>query len=156
MKAGYPTRQLSLVPELPVSSLGLKGGDQIIVTQKGSALTESNAAPVSSFPAASSSSSAKAPSANVARNNVASLSKMTAAGSDYVDTGSGVLVHRVGRSYPPLSYAVVHVIFQVVPDDNSCLFSSVALVFEGGMGRAQSIRRSELISVWSCFSLIRF
>lgn len=99
MKAGYPTRQLSLVPELPVASLGLKAGDQVIVTRKGGTLTESNAAPISTFPAASSSNSAKAPSSNAVRSsNIASLSKATAAGADYVDAGSGVLVHRVSSS----------------------------------------------------------
>ena len=33
---------------------------------------------------------------------------------------------------------------RVVPDDNSCLFSAVALVFEGGIESAQQIRKSEL------------
>lgn len=30
---------------------------------------------------------------------------------------------------------------RVVPDDNSCLFSSIGVVFEGGMGAAQKLRQ---------------
>lgn len=33
VKAGYPPRDLTLIPELPVSSLGLAAGEQIIVSE---------------------------------------------------------------------------------------------------------------------------
>lgn len=32
---------------------------------------------------------------------------------------------------------------RVVPDDNSCLFSAIGIIFEGGMGAAQSLRKGE-------------
>lgn len=32
---------------------------------------------------------------------------------------------------------------QIVPDDNSCLFSSIALIFEQTISKAQDIRKSE-------------
>lgn len=37
-----------------------------------------------------------------------------------------------------------YVQLRIVPDDNSCLFSSVAVVFEGGMDKAQELRKGEL------------
>lgn len=37
MKSGYPPQSLAIVPELPFSSLGIKKGDQIIVSQKADA-----------------------------------------------------------------------------------------------------------------------
>jgi len=33
VKSGYPLRPLTLVPELPIDSLGIKPGDQIIVSE---------------------------------------------------------------------------------------------------------------------------
>jgi len=48
----------------------------------------------------------------------------TSSGSPvHVDTNGGFLIHRV------------------VPDDNSCLFSSVALIFEQDMNKAQKMRQ---------------
>ena len=32
-----------------------------------------------------------------------------------------------------------------MPDDNSCLFSSIALIFEQDMSKAQTIRKSECL-----------
>ena len=34
VKGGYPPQPLTIIPELPVDSLGLKQGDQLVVTQK--------------------------------------------------------------------------------------------------------------------------
>lgn len=76
-----------------------------------------------------------------------SRGKTTASGTDYVDTDSGVLVHRVSTS--PRFYSImvlVLILFKVVPDDNSCLFSSVALVFEGSMSKAPMIRKGINVS----------
>lgn len=35
----------------------------------------------------------------------------------------------------------MHMYYQIVPDDNSCLFSSVALVFEQGISKAPQLRK---------------
>lgn len=37
---------------------------------------------------------------------------------------------------------------RIVPDDNSCLFSSVAVVFEGGLDKAQELRKGKLEVFW--------
>lgn len=37
---------------------------------------------------------------------------------------------------------------RVVPDDNSCLFSAVGVVFEGGIEKAPALRKSELALVY--------
>ena len=95
VKAGYPTRHLTLVPELPVSSLGLKAGDQIIVTAKGGSLSESNASPASTLPSSSISNTSGPQASPLATSVLAPSAKVTASGADYVETGSGVLVHRV-------------------------------------------------------------
>lgn len=36
---------------------------------------------------------------------------------------------------------------QIVPDDNSCLFSSIALIFEQTISKAQDIRKSESLAL---------
>lgn len=36
-----------------------------------------------------------------------------------------------------------YLLHRVVPDDNSCLFSAIGVVFEGGMGKAQELRKGE-------------
>ncbi|KAF9500486.1 OTU-domain-containing protein [Pleurotus eryngii] len=86
LKAGYPPRDLHLVADLPVSSLGLRDGDQIILTASSSPPVPPETRPPPPPP--------------------------SAAGPVHVATADGsFLVHRV------------------VPDDNSCLFSSIALIF---------------------------
>lgn len=37
VKAGYPPQPLTVIPELPITSLGLKAGDQLTLLQKASA-----------------------------------------------------------------------------------------------------------------------
>ncbi|CAE6463330.1 unnamed protein product [Rhizoctonia solani] len=113
LKSGYPPKPLTLIPELPLSSLGLQKGDQITVTVKPGSLSttaepRSTSAPLS---APQSVASAPAPRASVG-----------AADDSFVETDVGSLIHRV------------------VPDDNSCLFSSVAIVFGHGMTAAQKMR----------------
>ncbi|KIK57681.1 hypothetical protein GYMLUDRAFT_45846 [Collybiopsis luxurians FD-317 M1] len=112
LKTGYPPRHLDLVPELPVSSLGLKGGDQLIVGEEAEPASRSNsAAKVDHKPPAP--VAASSPPSSASSN-----------GPVHVTTSDGsVLVHRV------------------VPDDNSCLFASVALIFEQDMSKAQKMRQ---------------
>ncbi|CAE6517215.1 unnamed protein product [Rhizoctonia solani] len=113
LKAGYPPKALTLIPELPLSSLGLQRGDQITVTVK------PGSAPAATVPGPTSapvSTARPAPSAPAPRTNIG------APDDGFVETHAGTLVHRV------------------VPDDNSCLFSSIAIVFGQGMAAAQKMR----------------
>jgi ubiquitin thioesterase OTU1 len=72
----------------------------------------------------------------------------SASGPDAVETDGSFLVHRVSE----LLFSVTRAyLFQVVPDDNSCLFSSVALIFEQDMKKAQKMRESmspSIVLVW--------
>ncbi|KAI0345374.1 OTU-domain-containing protein [Trametopsis cervina] len=120
LKAGYPPHSLTLIPELPVESLGLQQGEQLIVTQKAEAALRPTAAPLSA-PLASPAAPMTSLMASQVRESV--TPSPSAGGPDYVETDGGYLVHRV------------------VPDDNSCLFSSIALVFEQNIGKASEIRK---------------
>ncbi|KZT26512.1 OTU-domain-containing protein [Neolentinus lepideus HHB14362 ss-1] len=117
LKSGYPPRTLAVIPELPLESLGLQVNDQLIVNQKPGA---TQPAPQVVTPAAPiSSHNATLGSASAPRMPPASCSS----GPDYVETDNGTLMHRI------------------VPDDNSCLFSSVALVFHQNISKAQEMRK---------------
>ncbi|KAJ3877293.1 hypothetical protein F5051DRAFT_408996 [Lentinula edodes] len=125
LKTGYPPRNLDLTsPELPVSSLGLKGGDQLIVGEEPASRINSTPSSfetkvdrATSVPTPSSKALPQASSARPIS------SSTTSNGPVHVSTDGGVLVHRV------------------VPDDNSCLFSSVALIFEQDMNKAPKMRQ---------------
>ncbi|KAH7889389.1 hypothetical protein F5I97DRAFT_1994140 [Phlebopus sp. FC_14] len=106
IKSGYPPQPLTLIPELPLSSLGLAAGEQIIVSQKAAPQPVTVPPPQSIF--AQSSRPSAAP---------------TGPSPASVPTSTGVLVHRV------------------VPDNNSCLFSAVALIFEQDISKAQKMRQ---------------
>ncbi|CCM02079.1 uncharacterized protein FIBRA_04156 [Fibroporia radiculosa] len=128
LKAGYPPQPLTLIPELPVSSLGLKQGDQLILTQRPSG------------------SSVQSPF----RSNAASAlplggpaSAMTSlAASQIPDRGPVALTVGTGNDAGPHSVPMEggYLVHRIVPDDNSCLFSSVALVFEQDISKASKIR----------------
>ncbi|KAJ7724455.1 hypothetical protein DFH07DRAFT_264015 [Mycena maculata] len=134
LKSGYPPRTLTIVPELPMSSLGLSPGEQIIVSEIAeiSGVSRSNKPPSSSpflspmsNPSSSSSAASSAPSSRSAPGPTpaAFTPPASASGSpDAVETDGSFLVHRV------------------VPDDNSCLFSAVALVFEQDIKKAPKMR----------------
>ncbi|KAI0831288.1 OTU-domain-containing protein [Trametes gibbosa] len=131
LKAGYPPHPLTLVPELPVDSLGLQQGEQLVVTKRSLAgLTHGSAQPPrasasSPFPAPSPSAAMTGMTASQVRSPVplAGPGSAKGGGPEYVLTSNGYLIHRV------------------VPDDNSCLFSAIALIFEQDMSKAQSIRK---------------
>ncbi|KAJ6597085.1 hypothetical protein DFH09DRAFT_111441 [Mycena vulgaris] len=142
LKSGYPPRTLTVVPELPLSSLGLSAGEQIIVSEiaepSGGVSRSHNPPASSSSPfltpmassgarasPASSAPSSRPPAASRAPGPTPAPSTplASASGPDAVETDGSFLVHRV------------------VPDDNSCLFSSVALVFEQDIKKAQKLRQ---------------
>lgn len=99
MKAGYPPHSLAIIPELPIDSLGLKQGEQLMVTQKAEASSaRSSAAAPSSPPRAA----PTAPMTGLTRSQVSepvtpAPSAPQASGPDYVETEGGYLVHRVRR-----------------------------------------------------------
>lgn len=87
VKSGYPPRALTLIPELPVSSLGLKAGDQIIVTQKaGTARPE---------PAQTIASTIQPPTQLENLGAVQSRVPSGSGGPEYAETDAGFLIHRV-------------------------------------------------------------
>ncbi|VDC06647.1 unnamed protein product [Peniophora sp. CBMAI 1063] len=122
LKIGYPPTALeAVIPELPLSSLGIKSGDQIMVTQKSGAppinqSTRPTAPPLPAEPRGVNTN----PPASLPPPSAPSSNK---SGLEYVSVEGGYLVHRI------------------VPDDNSCLFASVALVLEQDIGKAQTIRK---------------
>ncbi|KZV97038.1 OTU-domain-containing protein [Exidia glandulosa HHB12029] len=119
LKAGYPPHALTLVPDLPISSLGLQRGEQLVVTEARGSSTSHHRATTSASSTAGAIKPAPAPVAP-------QVLKQVASSSDAVETvrvDGGVLVHRV------------------VPDDNSCLFSSIGIIFAQDMSAAQQLRQ---------------
>ena len=95
VKAGYPPRALTaVIPELPLSSLGLAPGDQLIVVQK----SGSSAAPTlnTAYPGQHTPAAAR-PTPSNPRQEVAAPTRSTIEddGPDYVTTDGGYLIHRV-------------------------------------------------------------
>ena len=136
VKIGYPPQSLTLIPELPVSSLGLSKGEQLIVNQNGKE-QNSGSTPARSTTSASTPGAVLQPSARPPA--VQPRTKEP----DSIETEGGYLVHRV-QHCTAFRRRVTEQVGQVVPDDNSCLFSSVAIVFEQNIGKAQEIRKSAL------------
>ena len=103
VKAGYPPRALTgVIPELPISSLGLAPGDQIFVNQK-----SGSAAPQGATPTPPSALFANPhvtvvdppaslpPSSLNPRPAATTLPGVQSSGPDYVQADGGYLVHRV-------------------------------------------------------------
>ena len=114
VKAGYPPRSLTaVIPELPLSSLGLAPGDQLIVNQKsGSAApptgVTSTAQTLSTGPRAlvNPAASLSAPSSNAAQ-AAPELSTTRGGGPDHVEVDGGYLVHRVRVIYWSLARCIL-------------------------------------------------
>jgi ubiquitin thioesterase OTU1 len=138
VKTGFPPRTITLVSELPISSLGLTRGDQLIVNELKPTPTSSAPAPA---PGPAPPSRGRIPQPNppppkpapkyisppsqLAPTSIPQPPSTSISSSrpDEITTPSGILVHRI------------------VPDDNSCLFSSVAIVFEQDMQKASMMRQ---------------
>jgi len=105
VKAGYPPRALTaVIPELPLSSLGLAPGDQLIVVQKsGSAATAPtlpSSSPVNPAYPGHQTPAAARPSLNSnPRREVAAPALSTNDGPDYVTMDGGYLIHRVRTTH---------------------------------------------------------
>jgi len=87
VKAGYPPKSLTLIPELPISSLGLSKGEQLIVNQNGRAQA------TRSTPTKSATTSPGIVSQPGAR--LSAPAKPTTNEPDSIETEGGYLVHRV-------------------------------------------------------------
>ncbi|GJE90719.1 OTU-domain-containing protein [Phanerochaete sordida] len=123
LKAGYPPHALTLIPELPLESLGLKAGEQLMVTQMRGATRPPPAANAVSDVAPAAPMTGLTRAQATGPSTPAPAPSAPASGPDYVPTEGGYLVHRI------------------VPDDNSCLFNAIALVFEQDMSKAQQVRK---------------
>jgi hypothetical protein len=102
VKAGYPPRALTaVIPELPLSSLGLAPGDQLIVIQKsGSAASpgvtpRAPTLPSRPHPTALNPPTSPPPSSSNARQVAAASSAPQRDGPDYVEAEGGYLIHWV-------------------------------------------------------------
>ncbi|KAG9012979.1 ubiquitin-specific protease otu1 [Tulasnella sp. JGI-2019a] len=124
LKVGYPPKSIIAVPSLPISSLGLKSGDQLIV------ICNEN---VAKAPAPSRTDSTNPRTGTTGRRpsvrapafepRVQPRQEVKSKTAEQVNVPDGVLVHRV------------------VPDDNSCLFSSIGILFEQDMNVASRLRQ---------------
>jgi hypothetical protein len=108
VKVGYPPKALTaVIPELPLSSLGLAPGDQLIVVQKsGSAATAPtlpSSSPVNPAYPGHQTPAAVHPSSNSnPRRAVAAPALPTDDGPDYVTMDGGYLIHRVRATHRQL------------------------------------------------------
>lgn len=122
MKSGYPPKTLTIVPELPLASLGLKAGDQIIVGQKAGVSQPSSPPRTAPAPAASRNSPANAgrqaqtatsarASSAVASNSISSTPQLNSTEPDAVRAEGGFLIHRVSAKASQISRSFLLVIF---------------------------------------------
>ena len=107
VKAGYPPRTLTLIPELPIDSLGIKG-EQLTVNAKPGVESSRSEAPSSA--SATGPMTGAAPS-QVPLRELSALSPIGSApsasaskGPDYVEFDGGYLVHQVSKTLISVSY----------------------------------------------------
>ncbi len=94
MKHGYPPQSLTLIGELPVSSLGLTRGDQLIVNEEPGHAPD----PLRSSPPANP-AFRQAPAARTSSIPAIPASLPAAANtSEHVPTEGGYLIHRVSNT----------------------------------------------------------
>ncbi|KZT55105.1 hypothetical protein CALCODRAFT_499047 [Calocera cornea HHB12733] len=118
LKAGYPPRTLTLIPDLPISSLGLQRGDQLIVNLASGSTRPPPPTPVRA-PAAPPAQAA-APTLSVPR------TAAPPAPSYEQDPTFGFANEGDGEEWVECEGQVL--VLRVAPDDNSCLFHSLSYV----------------------------
>jgi len=137
LRAGYPPVALTLVPNLPVSSLGVRRGDMIIVSSAVKDLADP-------APARTTLSNERKPSSPPTLVNRKPLSHL----ADANDSSTAPTESKPSR--PPALAADMNdavpvdggfLILRAVPDDNSCLFSCIALTFEQDIKAAPKLRQ---------------
>ncbi|WWC88636.1 uncharacterized protein L201_003549 [Kwoniella dendrophila CBS 6074] len=143
LKFSYPPK---LLPEIqsPLSSIPITKGEQIIVTSAPS--TTTSQAPSTSGNISTSSSSTStgtptpAPSIKAINETISAPSPVhptrpespLAQNDIPLETNDSVALPGRDAGYLQL---------RVVPDDNSCLFSAIGVIFEGGIESAQKLRK---------------
>lgn len=105
MKAGYPPHNLTLVPELPIDSLGLKQGEQLIVTQRAETAHRPVAAVTSAVPPGN--PSVPMIGSQSRRPITPPPSTRPLSGPDYVETDGGYLIHRVRQRVIVLIHVLI-------------------------------------------------
>ncbi|WVQ96539.1 hypothetical protein IAU59_003644 [Kwoniella sp. CBS 9459] len=147
IKYSYPPKPL---PETTgnLSTIPITKGEQIIVTSNpnlSSSSSSSNSAGTSQQTASTSSSTpATAPSLKAFNDTISAPTPIVSQQSSYrpesplaqndIPVESSESVALPGRDAGYLQ-------LRVVPDDNSCLFSAIGVVFEGGIEAAQKLRK---------------
>ncbi|KAF9520476.1 hypothetical protein BS47DRAFT_1286914 [Hydnum rufescens UP504] len=121
VKTGYPPTPLTLIPSSPASSLCLRHSEQLIVSAVSREMDSSVGVHLPEAPPFQSPPGPVPPLVAAA----SKISALPAEADDFVDVDGGVLILRV------------------VPDDNSCLFSSLALIFEQDINAALGCAKVE-------------
>ncbi|KAF8308094.1 OTU-domain-containing protein [Clavulina sp. PMI_390] len=146
VRSGYPPTALTLIPSLPVSSLGLQRGDTLTVSSnpgaRDAASTGSSSAPVAP----------RVPASGSAKTSASSPQSPPVPRRENSLRTDGTISAPNARSPPinPPKTAEVedsvpvdggYLVLRVVPDDNSCLFSSIAVIFEQDINMAPKLRQ---------------
>lgn len=141
MKSGYPPKSLTIVPELPLESLGLKRGEQLIVTQKSGTSAPRPGPP--SIPAQPQApvQPREAP-ASLFTSGSGRTANASSGGPESVQTDAGFLVHRVSfhvtnrcsptsyhsEYYKPMAQRVLKCMGECAPK-RQCLICVVGLYY---------------------------
>ncbi|WVW84901.1 hypothetical protein I302_106937 [Kwoniella bestiolae CBS 10118] len=143
LKYSYPPKPLPDTDQ-KLSSIPITRGEQIIVTSAPSSSSTSTSASVPTPATGSSSSASKtptpAPSIKAVNESISAPSPVhpkraeSPLGQNDIPLETNDSVALPGRDAGYLQ-------LRVVPDDNSCLFSAVGVVFEGGIEAAQNLRK---------------
>lgn len=129
VRYGYPPKPLPSAAG-PLSSIPIGRGEQLIVSSVPSS-GSSKKAPVTAQPPATT-NSALAASRPVSASPILAAPSVSNASQDQgAERGESVALPGRDAGYLQL---------RVVPDDNSCLFSAIGVVFEGGIEAAQRLR----------------
>lgn len=135
LKYGYPPKPILSAEDATLSSIPISKGEQIIVTSlpAGSSSRAQNSAETSRVPVELPPSQLPTPAPSVKQYSAElsapqPTSSLTAGDSGKKGKVDGESIQLPGRDNGWLK-------LRVVPDDNSCLFSSIGVVFEGGMGK---------------------
>lgn len=129
VKYGYPPKPFPSTAG-PLSSIPIGKGEQLIVSSIPSG-GPSKKAPVVAQPSTTTSSAPAASRPTNASPVLAAPLVSNASQGEGVESGESVAVPGRDAGYLQL---------RVVPDDNSCLFSAIGIVFEGGIEAAQRLR----------------
>jgi ubiquitin thioesterase OTU1 len=124
VKYGYPPKSITAAGSVLLSTIPITKGEQIIVTHQ---LEQASS---SAVPAKAPATTTPAPSVKL---QDAAVSAPTPPQAGPSSKGDSVTL--------PGDAGTLEL--RVVPDDNSCLFSAIGVIFEGGIKGGQELRRGE-------------